>query len=185
MTGNRRSEPSEQGKFSTMARAARATKVTQLESLAPAKVTLDDADRRIIEVLQADGRRAYGAIAEEVGLSEAAVRRRVQRLRDAGALEIVAITDPLQLGFHREAMLGVRVQGDVRTVANEIAAIDEAIYVVLCAGSFDIIVELIAVDDDHLVHILNDQIRAVPGVTEVETFVYLKLAKQTYTWGTR
>ncbi|MEI8051237.1 MAG: Lrp/AsnC family transcriptional regulator [Actinomycetes bacterium] len=168
-----------------MARAARATKVTQLESLAPAKVTLDDADRRIIEVLQADGRRAYGAIAEEVGLSEAAVRRRVQRLRDAGALEIVAITDPLQLGFHREAMLGVRVQGDVRTVANEIAAIDEAIYVVLCAGSFDIIVELIAVDDDHLVHILNDQIRAVPGVTEVETFVYLKLAKQTYTWGTR
>jgi Lrp/AsnC family transcriptional regulator for asnA, asnC and gidA len=97
----------------------------------------------------------------------------------------VAITDPLQLGFHREAMLGVRVQGDVRTVANEIAAIDEAIYVVLCAGSFDIIVELIAVDDDHLVHILNDQIRAVPGVTEVETFVYLKLAKQTYTWGTR
>lgn len=168
-----------------MARAARATQVTRIDSSAAAPLELDVADRRIIESLQRDGRRPYGTIAEEVGLSEAAVRRRVQRLRDGGAIEIVGITDPLQLGFHREAMLGVRVHGDVRTVANEIAAIDEAIYVVLTAGSFDILVELIAVDDDHLVHILNDQIRAVEGVTEVETFVYLKLAKQTYTWGTR
>ncbi|MSX68228.1 MAG: AsnC family transcriptional regulator, partial [Actinobacteria bacterium] len=92
---------------------------------------------------------------------------------------------PLQLGFHREAMLGIKVQGDVRSVADEIAAIDEAIYVVLCAGSFDILVELITEDDDHLVHVLNDQIRAVEGVRQVETFLYLKLAKQTYSWGTR
>jgi len=113
------------------------------------------------------------------------VRRRVQRLRDSGALEIVAVTDPLQLGFQREAMLGVRVQGDVREVANEIASIEEAIYVVITAGSFDIIVELICEDDDHLVNVLNGRIRAVPGVIEVETFVYLKLAKQTYSWGTR
>jgi Lrp/AsnC family transcriptional regulator for asnA, asnC and gidA len=89
------------------------------------------------------------------------------------------------MGFLREAMLGVRVQGDVRTVANEIAAINEAIYVVMCAGSFDILVELVVEDDEHLVHVLNEQIRSVPGVTEVETFVYLKLAKQTYSWGTR
>jgi Lrp/AsnC family transcriptional regulator for asnA, asnC and gidA len=168
-----------------MARAARATRITNIETKSPDRVTLDQADRRIIEALQVDGRRAYGSIAEDVGLSEAAVRRRVQRLRDAGALDIVAVTDPLQLGFHREAMLGVRVQGDVRIVADRIAAIDEAIYVVLCAGSFDILVELITEDDDHLVHVLNDQIRAVEGVTEVETFLYLKLAKQTYSWGTR
>jgi len=168
-----------------MARAARATKITRISTDRPTKVTLDDADRRIIEMLQEDGRRSYGSMAEVVTLSETAVRRRVQRLRDSGALQIVAVTDPLQLGFNREAMLGIRVHGDVREVATEIASINEAVYVVLCAGSFDILVELLTEDDDHLVHVLNDQIRAVPGVTEVETFVYLKLAKQTYAWGTR
>ena len=156
-----------------MARAARATKITQLDSVPPSKVALDEADRLISEVLQRDGRRPYGSIATEVGLSEAAVRRRVARLRESGALEIVAVTDPLQLGF------------DVRAAADAIGAIDEAIYVVMCAGSFDIIVEVIAEDDEHLVKVLNEQIRAIDGVTEVETFVYLKLAKQTYSWGTR
>ena len=168
-----------------MARAARATRITSTQTDKPSRVSLDDADRRIIEMLQVDGRMAYGAIAADIDLSETAVRRRVQRLRESGALDIVAVTDPLQLGFKREAMLGVRVQGDVRTVADEIAAIDEAIYVVVTAGSFDIILELICEDDDHLLHVLNDRIRAVKGVTEVETFVYLKLAKQTYSWGTR
>ena len=147
--------------------------------------SLDEVDRRIIGLLQRDGRRPYGAIAENVGLSEAAVRRRVQRLRDAGVMQIVAITDPLQLGYSREALVGIRVHGDVRLVADKIAAIEEANYVVMTAGSFDLIAELIAVDDDALVHLLNDSIRSIPGVTEVETFLYLKLAKQTYTWGTK
>ncbi|MSY32587.1 MAG: AsnC family transcriptional regulator [Actinobacteria bacterium] len=146
---------------------------------------LDSVDRRIVELLQRDGRRPYGAIAKDVGLSEAAVRRRVQRLRDAGVMQIVAITDPLQLGYGREALIGVRVQGDVRTVADKIASIEEANYVVMTAGSFDIIAEVIAVDDNALVHLLNDSIRSIPGVTEVETFLYLKLAKQTYAWGTK
>jgi Lrp/AsnC family transcriptional regulator, regulator for asnA, asnC and gidA len=148
-------------------------------------VALDDVDRKIIGVLQGDGRCPYGTIADQVGLSEAAVRRRVQRLREAGIMEIVAITDPLQLGFTREALVGIRVQGDVRLVADKIAAIDEVNYVVLVAGSFDIIAELVTVDDDSLVHLLNDSIRSIPGVTEVETFIYLKLAKQTFNWGTR
>ena len=148
-------------------------------------MTLDDVDRRIITALQVDGRRPYGTIANEVSLSEAAVRRRVQRLRDQGALEIVAITDPMQLGYHREAMLGITVSGDVRAAADAIAAIDEAIYVVLTAGSFDLVVEVIAEDDDHLVRVLNDQIRRIDGVVAVETFLYLKLAKQTYSWGNR
>ena len=149
-----------------MARAARATKITAIDSATPSRVVLDETDRRIITVLQEDGRRAYGAIAVEVGLSEAAVRRRVQRLRDSGALEIVAVTDPLQFGFHREA-------------------IDEAVYVVLTGGSFDLLVEVIAEDDEHLVTILNDEIRSIDGVSAVETFLYLKLAKQTYAWGAR
>ena len=168
-----------------MARAARATQITSVRQERPERVSLDPADRQIIEMLQVDGRRSYGSMAEQVGLSETAVRRRVQRLRETKAVDIVAVTDPLQLGFQREAMLGVRVNGDAREVADAIAAIDEAIYVVMTAGSFDLLVEMICEDDDHLFHVLNDRIRALPGVTEVETFVYLKLAKQTYSWGTR
>ena len=163
--------------------APRATPTSS--EVVPTSSALDAVDRRIIELLQRDGRRPYGAIAEDVGLSEAAVRRRVQRFRDAGVMQIVAITDPLQLGYGREALIGVRVQGDVRTVADKIASIEEANYVVMTAGSFDIIAEVIAVNDDALVHLLNDAIRSIPGVTEVETFLYLKLAKQTYAWGTK
>jgi Lrp/AsnC family transcriptional regulator for asnA, asnC and gidA len=157
---------------------------TNLELLSTPNA-LDVIDRQIISLLQIDGRRSYGAIAEEVGLSEAAVRRRVQRLRDSGVMQIVAITDPLQLGYGREALIGIRVHGDVRKVADKIAAIDEANYVVMTAGSFDIIAEVIAVDDAALVHLLNDSIRSIPGVTEVETFLYLQLSKQTYAWGTK
>ena len=146
---------------------------------------LDEADRRIIAVLQRDGRCPYGAIAKQVGLSEAAVRRRVQRLRESGTIEIVAITDPMQLGFSREALVGIRVQGDVRVVADKLAAIEEVSYVVLCAGSFDVLAELVTADDDGLVRLLNDAIRPIPGVIEVETFLYLKLAKQTFNWGAR
>ena len=146
---------------------------------------LDMVDRQIIAHLQRDGRRAYGAIAEDVGLSEPAVRRRVQRLKDSGVMQIVAITDPLQMGYGREALVGIRVHGDVRKVADQVAAIEEANYVVMTAGSFDIIAEVIAVDDAALVQLLNDAIRSIPGVTEVETFLYLKLSKQTYAWGTK
>jgi len=156
-----------------------------VETTISGPITLDDVDRKIIGVLQGDGRCPYGTIADQVGLSEAAVRRRVQRLREGGIMEIVAVTDPLQLGFTREALVGIRVQGDVRLVADKIASIDEINYVVLCAGSFDILAELVTVDDDSLVHLLNDSIRSIPGVTEVETFIYLKLAKQTFNWGTQ
>jgi len=146
---------------------------------------LDRANRAIIEALQRDGRRPYGAIAEEVGLSEAAVRRRVQRLRENGVIQIVAVTDPLQLGFTRQAMVGIRVEGDVRQVAAKVGSLDEVDYVVMCAGSFDVLAEVVCEDDDRLLHLLNDSIRSIPGVRSTETFLYLKLAKQTYTWGTR
>ncbi len=111
------------------------------------------------------------------------MRRRVQRLRETGVMQIVAITDPLQLGYGREALVGIRVHGDVRLVADKIASIDEANYVVMTAGSFDIIAELDHRRRRRLVHLFNDSIRSIPGVTEVETFLYLKLSKQTYTGG--
>jgi Lrp/AsnC family transcriptional regulator, regulator for asnA, asnC and gidA len=145
---------------------------------------LDPANRAIIEQLQNDGRRSYAAIASAVGLSEAAVRQRVQRLLDSGVMQIVAVTDPMQLGFARQAMVGVRADGDLAEVADKLAALPEVDYVVVTAGSFDLLVEIVCNDDKHLLSLLNNSIRAVPGVRDSETFVYLKLAKQTYTWGT-
>jgi Lrp/AsnC family transcriptional regulator, regulator for asnA, asnC and gidA len=146
---------------------------------------LDDANRSIIESLQRDGRRPYAQIASDIGLSEAAVRRRVQQLRANGVIQIVAVTDPLQLGFHRQALIGISVEGDVRSVAAKIVPLPEVDYVVMCAGSFDLLVEVVCEGDERLLHILNDSIRSIPGVRSTETFMYLKLAKQTYTWGTR
>ena len=148
-------------------------------------LALDDINKRIIEQLQEDGRRPYATIGRAVGLSEAAVRQRVQRLLDGGLMQIVAVTDPLTLGFARQAMVGVKVTGDLRTVADDLAAIPEVDYVVICAGGFDLLVELVCTDDAHLLDMLNDKIRTVEGVAATETFMYLKLAKQTYAWGTR
>jgi Lrp/AsnC family transcriptional regulator, regulator for asnA, asnC and gidA len=146
---------------------------------------LDEANRAIIEALQRDGRQPYGAIAQAVGLSEAAVRRRVQRLREAGIMQIVAVTDPLQLGFHRQAMIGLKVSGDTRVVADALAAMPAVDYVVLTAGTFDILAEVVCEDDDDLIALLNSDIRQLDGVQSTETFVYLKLHKQLYDWGTR
>jgi Lrp/AsnC family transcriptional regulator for asnA, asnC and gidA len=147
--------------------------------------SVDDVGKRLIEELQQDGRRSYAALAKTVGLSEAAIRQRVQRMVDSGLMQVVAVTDPLQVGFHRQAMIGLRVEGDLVRVADELAKIDEVDYVVITAGSFDILLELVCEDDDHLLRVLSERIRQLPGVRDSETFVYLKLAKQTYAWGTR
>ncbi len=150
-----------------------------------APVVLDESAKAIIEQLQEDGRRPYTKIGEAVGLSEAAVRQRVQQMLDAGVMQIVAVTDPLTLGFRRMAMVGLRVDGDLRTVADDLAAVPAIDYVVVTAGSFDLLCEVVCEDDDALLSLVNDKIRSVPGVRETETFIYLQLTKQTYTWGTR
>lgn len=148
-------------------------------------VAIDDVDKAIVEALQQDGRLPYTRLAGQVGLSEAAVRQRVQRLVDSGVVQIVAVTDPMTLGFRRNAMIGLKVEGDLRTVAAAIAAIPEVSYVVVVSGSFDLLMEVVCEDDDHLLALLNDTVRAIPGVRSTETFTYLKLFKQTYAWGTR
>jgi Lrp/AsnC family transcriptional regulator for asnA, asnC and gidA len=146
---------------------------------------LDEASKGIIEQLQLDGRRSFAEIGKVVGLSEAAVRQRVQKLTETGVMQVVAVTDPMQLGFYRQAMIGIRCNGDAREVANEVAKISATDYVVHTAGSFDILVEVICENDDDLIELLNSKIRSLPGVTSTETFVYLKLHKQFYNWGTR
>jgi Lrp/AsnC family transcriptional regulator, regulator for asnA, asnC and gidA len=147
-------------------------------------VVLDGTAKQIIEQLQQDGRRSYAAIGKAVGLSEAAVRQRVQRLIEAGVMQIVAVTDPLTLGFRRQTMIGIRCEGDLERVADRLAVLEEIDYVVITAGSFDLLAEVVCEDDDHLLEILG-RVRAVPAVTATETFVYLRLRKQTYSWGTR
>ena len=146
---------------------------------------LDDVSKSIIEQLQQDGRRSYASIGKAVGLSEAAVRQRVQRLSEGGIMQIVAVTDPLQLGFDRQAMVGICVDGDIQPVAEALSALEEVIYVVMTAGSFDVLCEVVSANDKELLELVSGRIRAVPGVRTTETFMYLQLAKQTYSWGVR
>lgn len=146
---------------------------------------LDDVSKGIIEQLQQDGRRSYAAIGKVVGLSEAAVRQRVQRLVDAGVMQVVAVTDPLQLGFARQAMVGIRVRGPLEPVADALADLPEVDYVVITAGTYDLLAELVCESDDHLLTLISGTIRAIEGVVSTETFMYLRLRKQTYSWGVR
>lgn len=159
--------------------------VVRVHSAEPSPgLVLDDVSKAIIEQLQQDGRRPYATIGRAVGLSEAAVRQRVQRLLEQGVMQIVAVTDPLRLGFARQAMIGIRADGDLREVAATVSALSQVDYVVICAGSFDLLAEVVCHDDEHLLDLISDGIRTVPGVRSTETFVYLRLEKQTYAWGT-
>jgi Lrp/AsnC family transcriptional regulator for asnA, asnC and gidA len=147
-----------------------------------AEPSLDQTDVELIRHLQVDGRRPYTRLARDVGLSEAAVRQRVQRLLEQGVMQIVAVTDPLQLGLHRQAMVLIKVEGDVREVAARLAEFDEVDYLVMTAGSVDLLAEVVVPDDAALLELLNERIRSVPGVVSTESVIYLQLVKQTYQW---
>ncbi len=151
----------------------------------PSPPALDDIAKQIIELLQTDGRMPYAAIAKQVGLSEAAVRHRVQRLVDAGVMQIVAVTDPMQMGFARQAMIGITVSGRVRQVAAALEELDALDYIVVTTGRFDILAEVVAASDDELLDVVSEQVASIEGVTTTETFVYLRLQKQTYAWGVK
>jgi Lrp/AsnC family transcriptional regulator for asnA, asnC and gidA len=148
-------------------------------------IVLDDVSKSIIEELQQDGRRSYAAIGKVVGLSEAAVRQRVQRLVDSGVMQVVAVTDPMQLGFARQAMIGIQARGELEPIADAIAALDEVDYVVITAGSYDLLVEVVCESDQALLAVLSNKIRTIENVVSTETFMYLQLRKQTYSWGVR
>jgi Lrp/AsnC family transcriptional regulator for asnA, asnC and gidA len=151
----------------------------------PSGLALDEVSKAIITQLQQDGRRSYAAIGKVVGLSEAAVRQRVQRLIDSGVMQVVAVTNPVELGFARQAMIGIRARGALEPLADALADMDEVDYVVISAGSFDLLVEVVAESDEHLLEIISQRIRALENVVSTETFVYLSLRKQSYAWGVR
>ncbi len=147
---------------------------------------VSDLDKRIIEHLQTDGRRPYTQIAAELGVSEAAVRARTNRLIERGILQVVGVTDPLKLGFHQMAMIGIRCESDqLVRVADQIAEMPEVDYVVITAGTYDLLIETVCEDNEALLRFLTEKLRALDGVRETETFVYLRMVKQTYQWGTR
>ena len=143
---------------------------------------IDDTDRAIIEVLQRDGRVPYTRLGAAVGLSEAAARQRVQRLTDSGVMQVVAVTNPLAHGFRRMAMIGVRTEGPTDDIAKALQAMPDIDYLVVTAGTYDLMAEVVVADDGALLDLTN-RIRAVPGVRNTETFIYLDLVKQTFTWG--
>jgi Lrp/AsnC family transcriptional regulator for asnA, asnC and gidA len=143
---------------------------------------LDDISKRIIEQLQEDGRRPYATIGKAVGLSEAAVRQRVQRLSDSGVIQIVAVTDPLRVGIFRQAMVAINVEGPLEPVADALVAMTEVSYVVMCGGRFDILAEVVCVDDASLLELISGRIRTVPGVRNAEAMLYLRLCKDSYQW---
>lgn len=145
------------------------------------KWQLDDVDRQIIVQLQEDGRRTFGRIAKAVGVSEATVRQRIQRLLDSDVMRIVAVTDPTALGVQLRATVGLRADGDLEQTAQAAAAIPEVDYVVVTAGSFDLLLEVLCEDTSHFYAVLNE-IRKIPAVRAAESFMYLRIAKQTYPW---
>ena len=155
------------------------------EPMPTTPVELDPVDKAIIRALQEDGRTPYSKLGPAVGLSQAAVRQRVQRLVDRGVMQVVAVTDPAMLGLGLQAMVGVTITGDVRPVADAVAALAEVEYVVITAGRYDLMVEVVCADTGHLLDLVNDRLRTIDGVTSTEIFTYLSLVKQTYSWGVR
>jgi Lrp/AsnC family transcriptional regulator for asnA, asnC and gidA len=145
---------------------------------------LDSVDRNIIEALQKNGRESFRRIASQVGVSEATVRARYARLCDGNILQVTGVTNPLGLGFDAMAMVGIRTTGAPEPVADEIAKWDEAGYVVVTAGQYDILVELVCSDRRELLDLTN-RLRSLDGVASTESFLYLALWKQLYDWGAR
>ena len=145
---------------------------------------LDTVDRAIISALQIDGRMSYAELGPRVGMSQAAVRQRVNRLIDRGVMQVVAVTDPLSLGLSTQAMVGITVSGDVRTVAAAVADLVEAEYVLITAGRFDVLAEVLCEDNDALLTLVNDRILQIEGVASTEVSPVLKMEKLTFSWGT-
>jgi Lrp/AsnC family transcriptional regulator for asnA, asnC and gidA len=148
-------------------------------------IELDDIDKRIVTELQRDGRISYADLGPIVGLSPAAVRQRVQRILDSGVVQVVGVTDPSAVGYPVMAMLGVQVDGDVTEIADEIAAVDGVIYIVMSAGSFDLMVEVICEDTMALLDLINRKVKTVKGVRQVESFMYFGIHTHRFGWGVR
>jgi Lrp/AsnC family transcriptional regulator, regulator for asnA, asnC and gidA len=143
-----------------------------------ARLRLDDTDRRLVLALQHDGRASYAKLADEIGMSQAGVRARVQRLLDSGAVQIAAVADPFAFGFDITALVAITCSGDLNALAEAVQGLEQVHFVVLTAGRYDCLAEVVCVDTEDLLSLVNDHIRSLPGVTGVEVITYLRLVKQ-------
>jgi Lrp/AsnC family transcriptional regulator for asnA, asnC and gidA len=147
---------------------------------------LDDLDKSIIKCLQLDGRRPYAQIGRELKVPEATVRQRAERLISRGVVQIVGVTDPLAMGFQQPALIGLRVEpGRLDEIADRIGALEEVTYLVVTAGRFDLVCEVVCEDNDHLLRVLTERLAAIDGIRSTETLVELRFVKESYQWGAR
>ena len=147
-------------------------------------IRLDDTDKAIVQHLQADGRMPYTKLGPLVGLSAPATRQRVLHLIESGVMEVVAVTNPKTLGFEIQAFLGIRTSGGTNTAAEYLAELDEAVYILITTGRFDVIAEVVCADNEHLLSLM-DRLGAHDSIASIEVFSFVRLVKQTYDWGTR
>src|SRR5919107_2411347 len=144
---------------------------------------LDDLDKAIIKALQMDGRRPYAQIGRELKVPEATVRQRAERLITRGVVQVVGVTDPLAMGFQQPALIGLKVDtGRLEDIAEQIAALDEVTYLVVTAGRFDLVCEVVCEDNEHLLRVLTERLAAIDGITSTETLVELRFVKESYQW---
>ena len=159
-----------------------------MRSIPPPKrrPVLDDLDKSIIQCLQLDGRRPYAQIGRQLKVPEATVRQRAERLISRGVVQIVGVTDPLAMGFQQPALIGLKVEpGKLEIIAEQIAALDEVTYLVVTAGRFDLVCEVVCEDNDHLLRVLTDRFAEIEGIRSTETLVELRFVKESYQWGAR
>jgi Lrp/AsnC family transcriptional regulator for asnA, asnC and gidA len=142
---------------------------------------LDEIDRQIIAALQKDGREAFAQIAERLNVSPGMVRVRYNRLVEMGVLRVVAITNPLRMGFNTMALIGIKAEGGkLMEIASRVAALEEVIYLIVVSGAYDIIAEVVCRDQDDLLQFLTDRLYKIDGVRETESFIHLKIMKEVY-----
>ena len=145
---------------------------------------LDEVDQAIISFLQYDGRMPFTQIAQELGVTEGAVRRRVNKLVEENKLQIVGIVEPQELGWEEAGMIAISVQPDrITTVAEAIAQLPEVAYLFQAAGEFDLFAEVYCKDKQHFVSFLNEKLQKIPGVERTRSFLILKMHKLSYRWG--
>ncbi|MFJ5708306.1 Lrp/AsnC family transcriptional regulator [Streptomyces sp. NPDC093105] len=143
---------------------------------------MDDIDQAILRELQVDGRIPYAELGPKVGLSPSAARLRLQRLIDSKAVQVVGVTDPMTMGRQTRALLGLRVDGAPRAVADELSRHHEVVYTVLTAGSFDLFAEVVCAHPRDLLDFVNDVVRAVEGVAAVESLPYFAIHTHRFLW---
>ena len=171
----------------TVARCVRyASRMTTRPVAGGRRPALDDLDKAIIKALQLDGRRPYAQIGRELRVPEATVRQRAERLISRGIVQVVGVTDPLAMGFEQPAFIGLRIEpARLDEIAARLAELDEVTYVVVTAGRFDLICEVVCEDNDHLLQVLTEKIANIDGIRSSETMVELRFVKESYRWGTR